>query len=89
MTVQIKEFDRIECDNGKRYEVIPSYNNEFPYALVREGNTVNCVHEYYLTDCFNNDEPICIGEDYKRKLLYTRIIKVFDIRGFLKVSKSE
>jgi hypothetical protein len=84
MTIEISKFDWIECDNGKKYEVIPALHLEFPIALIREAKVANYVPENYLNDYFKMNEPICIGEDDKRNPIYTKIVNVYNLWGIRK-----
>ena len=59
---------KIVCDNTFVYDIENSGNNDYPYAIVFKGRTVNTCDEYYLDNCNPDNKKhtttsICIGNE--------------------------
>jgi hypothetical protein len=82
MITTIPSFATIECDNGKSYIIQPNgYGSFYNRMICRDNKVVNEVHDYYLDDCMNYDDPLCVGVKANGNLEYTRILKAFDLWG--------
>ncbi|MDH6674274.1 hypothetical protein M2277_004966 [Paenibacillus sp. LBL] len=84
----IEVLDYIRCDDGNTYHITHNWKDDnYKFMLCLGNKSVNEVHPWYLNDCYEYGESICVGESENREHLYAKIVSVYDALGRLKSTK--